>query len=281
MKFSRNLFWSRLDIEISEPVKTDVSELIEKCFQTVQTFEDTYSRFKKGNFLDMLNTHKSSEISSELLSILKLSLKVSQITGGYFDITLRPVLENAWYGVEEGKLEESVGYKNIVIDGNTVELKNGVSIDIWAVGKGYMVDAVYNMLDPHVESFVVNFWGDMRIKGRKKILLEDPYDETKAIGSIVLDGLSIAGSSPNKRRFWSGHHLINPKTKESQNDKIALYVTHRLASFADIFSTALFVSPLEKSLEILEKTKWLEALIVARDGSIYKSRGFDAKLNIS
>ena len=279
MKFSRNLFGSRLDISVSDT--PGMQEFVEKCFTLAENFEETYSRFKKGNFLDILNTEKSSEISSELSSILKLCLQVSELTDGYFDITLRPLLENAGYGVEDGKLEEHLGYKNIVLSGKNLELKNGVSIDLWAVGKGYIVDKIYNMLDARSDEFVINFWGDLRVKGKQDVLLEDPYDDTKSLGNIVIENASIASSTGNKRKLSAGHHLINPKTKESQNDKIALYVTHRLASFADIFSTALFVTPLEKSLEILEKTQWLEALIIGADGSMYKSKWFHSDLHIS
>jgi thiamine biosynthesis lipoprotein len=140
------------------------------------------------------------------------------------------------------------------------------------VGKGYVVDAIYNTLSKHNEAFVINFGGDIRIKGNKKVMLEDPYDDSKAIGSIDLHDIAIASSNGNKRKTQHGHHLINPKTKKSQNDKIALYVTHKLATFADIFSTALFVTPLELSLKILEQTPGLEALIIESDGTMHKSR---------
>lgn len=92
--------------------------------------------------------------------------------------------------------------------------------------------------------------------------------------------MAIASSSGNKRKFSQGHHLMNPKKGESQGDKIAVYVTHKLGVFADIFSTALFVTPLKKSLEILEKTPWLEALIIWSDGKIFKSQGFNCILNV-
>jgi thiamine biosynthesis lipoprotein ApbE len=48
-----------------------------------------------------------------------------------------------------------------------------------------------------------------------------------------------------------GHHLIDAKSKKSQNDKLIVYVTHNLAVFADIFATALYVTPIKVSLDIL------------------------------
>jgi thiamine biosynthesis lipoprotein ApbE len=51
---------------------------------------------------------------------------------------------------------------------------------------------------------------------------------------------------------------MNPKERQSENNKIGVYVTHKLASFADGFSTALFVTPLDISIDILNKVSGLE-----------------------
>jgi thiamine biosynthesis lipoprotein ApbE len=51
---------------------------------------------------------------------------------------------------------------------------------------------------------------------------------------------------------------MNPKNKSSQNDIEIVYITHKLTVFSDIFATALYVTPLEKSIEILSSVKGLE-----------------------
>ncbi|MDD3144827.1 MAG: FAD:protein FMN transferase [Candidatus Gracilibacteria bacterium] len=276
MEYSKNLFGSRLDITIRSDIKVD--DIIENCFLQAENFENKYSRFIKGNYLYKLNKEKSSQIDGELFSILELCKKVSELTSGYFDITILPFLENAGYGIENKIIDENIGYKNIEINDNYIFLKNGVSIDLGSVGKGYIIDKIYNILDKSFDEFIINFGGDIRVKGKHIIYLEDPFDDKKIIGEIELENCSIAGSSPNKRKLNKGHHLINPKNKESQNDKIALFVTHKLASFSDIFSTALFVTPLDESLKILGKINGLEGLIIDKDGSIYKSTNFNCKL---
>ena len=133
---------------------------------------------------------------------------------------------------------------------------------------------IYNILDKKIDNFVINFWGDIRIKWEKIVHLEDPKDETKIIGSIILNNSSIASSAWNKRIFWSSHHLLNAKSGRSQDDKLAVFVHHKLACFADIFATTLFVCPLEKSLEILSSIPGLEAMIIAENWEIYKSKWF-------
>ncbi|MDD2908000.1 MAG: FAD:protein FMN transferase [Candidatus Gracilibacteria bacterium] len=278
MKKSRDLFGSRLDITIySEKIN---EEIIENCFEEAIKFEKKYSRFIKGNYLYNLNKEKSSQIDGELFSIIELCKKVSDLTNGYFDITILPFLENIGYGIEKEKQDENIGYKNIEIINDYIYLKNGVSIDLGAVGKGYIIDKIYNIISKNYDNFIINFGGDIRVKGKHTIYLEDPLDDKKIIGEIELENISIASSSPNKRKTIKGHHLINPKNKNSQSDKLALFVTHRLSSFSDIFSTALFVTPLEESIKVLGKINGLEGLIIDKNGSIYKSNNFNCKLNI-
>ena len=277
MKFSRDLFWSRLTITInSQNISEDV---INNCFNETKYFEKKYSRFIKWNYLDKLNKTKSSQATWELLSLIKLSKKVSDLTDWYFDITILPLLENIWYWKDDKILDENIWYKNIEISWGKIILNNWVNIDLWAVWKWFMIDKIFNILNPIYNSFIIDFGWDIRIKWTHNILLEDPNNDKKSIWKIKLNNISIASSSPFKRQTNKWHHLINPKDK--QDDKIAIYITHKLSSFSDIFSTALFVSNIEKSIEILNKIKWLEWMIIVKNWEIFKTKWFNCELNIN
>jgi len=277
MKYSHACFGSRLEITIDS--SENYTDIVKACFHTADEFEQKYSRFINGNILYSLNNTKTAKVDSEFLSIINLCQRVSKLSDGHFDITLLPVLENLGYGIHTETLHESVWYENIIISENTITLNNNVSIDIGAVGKWYMVDKIYNMLSEKFESFMINFGWDIRLQWYKTIQLEDPNDALKSIGYIDIENISIASSAGNKRKFWNSHHLLNAKTKQSQNDKLAVYVTHKLSSFSDIFSTALFVTPLERAIKILEQIPGLEALIIASDGKMYKSKWFNCIFN--
>ena len=277
MKYTHPCFGSQLVISTDET--TDISDLIVSCFEMADEFERKYSRFISWNFLAHLNEIKKSVIDEEFYTLVDTCLKISKITDWYFDMTILPVLENLWYGVAEKKLDDDYGYKNIILGKDFIELKNNVSIELGAIGKGYMVDKIWKRLEPILENFVINFGWDIIVKGKEEIELEDVHDQTKMIGVITVKDSAIASSAGNKRVFEESHHLINPETKQSQNDKKAIYVTHKYASFADVFSTALFVTPLKKALKIIAETEWLEALIVGNDGKMYKSRWCNVVFN--
>jgi len=271
MKLSAELFGSLLTIKI--PDANDTAD-IDYCFDITRNFENKYSRFISWNYLDTLNTNKNSVIDAEFFSIINLCLKVSELTQWYFDITLLPILENAWYWMRKQKLEEHIWYKNIILSSEKIKLHNNVSIDLWSVGKGYMIDKIYKYLDGKYNNFVIDFGWDIRVKWRHIISLEDPNDMTQIIWNIELENSSIASSSWNRRKFWNFHHLMDPKTGKSVDDKQAIFLTHKLSSFSDIFSTALFVSPIEIAIRVLNSVPGLEGMIISSDWKIHKTTGF-------
>lgn len=279
MKYSKDALGSYFEITIWGTWENNDLGVPESLL-AIETFERKYSRFINGNILSDINTEKKYELEPEISALIRLSQKVSHMTEGSFDMTLLPLLENAGYGIQDEVILEQYGYKNIDLEGNTLTLHNDVSIEFGACGKGYLLDLVYRILEKYHTDFILNFWGDIRIKGEQSILLEDPLDTQKHIWTIEVRNGALASSSGNRRKTHSWHHLIDVRKKHSQDDKIALYVTHPLWVFADIFATALFVTPLKKSLEILETTDKLEALIIWKDGKIYKSEWFNAQLNI-
>jgi thiamine biosynthesis lipoprotein len=276
MKFSKELCGSKLEILIH--TEWEFSDLIQKCFKIVEDFETTYSRFIVWNYLYELNKNKYAKIDTEFESIIKLCLKVSHITNGYYDITIQPILENAWYWIDQSKMIENIGYKNIVLEQGFITLNNWISIDLWSVWKGYIVDKIYNLLNKDLNNFSINFWWDIRVSRERKIQLEDPINNEKILWSILLNQQAIASSGWSKRTLIDGHHLFDAKSKKSQNDKLIVYVTHNLAVFADIFATALYVTPIKESLDILASIPGLEAMIIDDKWKIYKSRWF--KYNI-
>lgn len=278
MKYTKNALGSRLEITFFEVIEND--SVVTESFSLIDDFEKKYSRFIEGNILSAMNTQKKYTLEPEIVALVRLCIKVSEMTQGSFDITLLPLLENTGYGIREEKMNESFGYKNIDLKENILTLHNEVQIEFGSCGKWYLLDLVYNTLRKYYTHFVLNFGWDIRVSGEQEIVLEDPLDTTKSIWKICLRDWALASSSGNRRKTDTGHHLIDMQRESSQNDKLAIYVTHPLWVMADIFATALFVSPLEKSLEILEKTNNLEALIISREWKIYKSQGFTVDLHI-
>lgn len=276
MKYTQDLLWSRLKIEFFQENEWQKA-LVETAYTRVRQFEQHYSRFLLWNFLERLNKEKKAPLDTELRSLLQLAKKVSELSQGHFDITIRPFLENRGYGIEKDILEEVYGSQYIELTETEVILHHGVTLDLWALGKGYMIDTIYNILCQQNSDFIIDFWGDIRVKWSHIIQLEDPYEIGKTLGNIEVQNMAIAASSGSKRKFWNGHHLLSPKSPDASGEIVAVYTLHRLALFADTFSTALFVSPLDIALKMMRETKGLSACIILRNGTIHTSADFKAQ----
>jgi thiamine biosynthesis lipoprotein ApbE len=277
MLIEKQSCWSLIVIDTKDNNLS--SQTLDKIEKTLYDFEQKYSRFIPWNFLHVLNHTWKSKLDEEFKTLFRVCDLLNKQTNWFFDITVLPFLENNGYGIEKDKLVESYWMDKIEIIWDEIILKNDVKIDFWAIWKGYLVDSIYAILSKEISDFSINFGWDIKIwNQREKVWLEDPYDDKKLIGEIYLSWCSLASSSAQKRQFWTYNHLVNPISKDTKSDKIAIYIKHKLAIFADAYSTALFVTPLEKALEILEKTSELEALIIAKNGEIYKTSWFDAEI---
>jgi len=273
--FKKETFWSLIEIETDKNIENN--DLVQ-INTLLEDFENKYSRFKKNNFLYNLNKTWKATIDEEFKTLFDFCSMLNEITDGCFDITVASVLENLGYWIEKEVIDKKIWFKNIEIALNEIILNN-TTIEFWAIWKGYIIDKIYDILIKKHEDFIINFGWDIRVwKSEKVIWLEDPYDNNKLIWEIKLKNIAFWSSSGQKRAFWDSHHLINSKNKTSQDDKLSIYLTHKYASFADGFSTALFVTPLEQSLIILNNTPWLEWMIISESGEIYKSSGFDVDL---
>lgn len=266
-------------IKIDTKENTINHNILSQIYSILDNFEKKYSRFIKWNFLYKLNKSWKSVIDSEFKTLFRVSDFLNKASSWYFDITVLPFLENYWYWIEKSRLKENFWMNKIKIIWEEVFLKDWVKIDFWAIWKGYLVDKIYNLLIKELDIFSINFGWDIKIAKQEEIVwLEDPFDDKKIIWEIIISEESLCSSSWEKRKFWHHNHIINPFIKDSQSDKISVYIKHKLATLWDAYSTALFVTPIEKSLEIIEKTPWLEALIISKSWEIYKSCWFNAIL---
>lgn len=274
MIFEKEALWSILKIITNNEIDNNI---LNKIINFVDIFENKYSRFIKNNFLYNLNKYWESIIDKDFLTLFNLSKTLYKLTDWYFDITIWNILTEYWYW-KQYNTNNIIWFENIILNWNQINL-NWTNIDFWALWKWYIIDNIYDFLINNYDDFIIDFGWDIKVWNiEKNIWLEDPIDEKKLIWLIKVQNLSFASSSWNKRKFWNNHHLINPKNKLSQNDKISIYLTHKSACIADWFSTALFVTPLEKSLKILKKIDWLEWLIISKNWEIYKSKWFNVEL---
>jgi thiamine biosynthesis lipoprotein len=164
-------------------------------------------------------------------------------------------------------------------DGTKVTTTQPILLDFGAVGKGYLVDLVAELLEQRgVGEYVIDASGDIRHHGGNEqiIGLENPMDPSLAIGTAKLQNASLCASATNRRKWGNGlHHVIDGRTGKPTDDVIATWVVADTTAAADGLATALFFVGAER----LKDWKF-QYVRLHSDGKIEHSHDFVGELFI-
>lgn len=236
----------------------------------VRAFESDYSRFKDDSFVSMLNrTKRLIDPPRELIDMLLFAQTMYQVGSGVFNISITPSLTGVGYGKARGEARiNTTDLMGITIADGEVTLAPDVEIDFGGFGKGWLVDALADVLHSHnVHEFIINGGGDIRVSSASEVelALEHPTHEDQMIGTTRIASGGLAVSSPYKRSWKVGgvtkHHIIDPRTGESvTNDIASVYVRASTTLVADVMATILLVDP--SLLDRLKKDFDLDVIVI-------------------
>ena len=252
-----------------------------KVKQRTEEFDKNYSRFRNDSLVSewakKAGEYKLPDDAGRLLYFYK---KLYDATNGLVTPLIGKTMEQSGYDKDYSliskKLTAPVAWEEAIeIKPNTIIVKLPVLLDFGAAGKGYLVDIIAHLLYTNdIDQFCIDAGGDMIIRDLpQKIGLEDPYDDTRILGTVEITNGALCASAGNRRKWKGYHHIINPKTLQPVDNVKATWVKAENAVLADGIATSLFfVSP-----EILSRTFNFEyAMIEGDDMKI--SNGFNAEL---
>lgn len=246
--------------------------------ERINTFDMTYSRFREDSLVAHIRERAGEYLFPEDTRMLfSLYKELYFLTKGKITPLIGSVLVDAGYDPEYSltpqahiasapSWEEVMEYTHPVLT-----TKVPISLDFGALGKGYIVDIVAEILENKgVLCYTINAGGDIKTTTLLHVGLEDPRDTSKAVGVVKITSGSICGSSGN-RRAWKGFtHIIDPQSVVSPTHIHALWVVADTTLLADALTTALyFVDP-----EVLLKNYHFEYAIIYADNSIRHSEAF-------
>jgi FAD:protein FMN transferase len=226
--------------------------------------------------------------------VLKRATEYSILTDGYFDVTVKPLVD-FWMkevkrsgkiptGDELSQYLELVDYRNLIIDEDNNRArfnKDEMEVTLGGIAKGYAIDRVCAILESRgIGDALVDIGGDIRAIGEKSwtIGIVDPRVEGELLGVIQLENKAIATSGDYMRYHLIGaeriHHIIDPKTGEPAGDSISVTIVAQDSLSADALSTGVFVIGPEKGRGLLDSIR-VGGLIVGPEGEIITSDYWD------
>lgn len=239
---------------------TRIAELEKNIFADVKKIEESAGN---GEFI---------EISPEVYEILEIAQKYSELTNGAFDVTCGAAVE--LWGIETKNsrvpnLEEIAAVKNFVgrehlhlHNGKAQIDLRGVKLNLGGIAKGYGVDLTRKIFAKYgIRDGLIDFGNSTIFAiGNKKIGIKNPDDPSKLAEIVEIKDCAISTSGDYEKFFIvEGRryaHIIDPKTcapAASGISSISVIVSDdekNCATVADIFSTAFFVTGIERAEEI-------------------------------
>ncbi|MBR2406172.1 MAG: FAD:protein FMN transferase [Clostridia bacterium] len=283
-----------ISVTIYEAGDTEVEAVLDRCFAEVKRLEGLFSATLPNSDVARINQAGGTAVTvaEETAELLAESLKYSALSDGAFDVTLRPVIELWDFSGNSGVVDavllphalKTVDYRAMSVDGQTVTLTIGGSIDLGGIAKGYIADRLRELLEQEgVTSAVVDLGGNIVVCGSKngddwRVGIKDPADVSSLCAVVTGQNLSVVTSGIYERGFTLDgvryHHLLSPKTgMPVQNGLASVTIACESSVQADALSTACFVLGESAGLELVRSLDGVEALFVRQDGKMIASEG--------
>ena len=261
----------------------------------LKLFNNIFSTYIPTSEISKLNKAKFDrfKVSRSMGKLLDVSIEIFRKSGGYFDITVGPIV-NAWGFGPDGKRKKPteeeikeimklVGSHNIELKKNFLHLaKKGIYVDMSAIAKGFGVDELVKHLEYNGHNnFMVEIGGEVRARGQKPdgsiwtVGIEGPSQKLgQKIAKVVkLKNLAMA-TSGNYRNFLKYgdeifSHTIDPKTGYPANHKtVSVTVMHEYCADADAWATALMSMGPQKGLDVANKNGLMVLFQVKEEQSV-------------
>ncbi len=294
MHIEGNVFGSYFAIDYYG--EKDYSTEMEKIFNEIDKSVSTYRQDSEISIWNIGND--SITVSAYFLEIAEIAQKIFQESEGYYDPTVKTLVEG--WGFGNGKpnaslsqnqvdsLLQYVGYDKIEVFKNKHQIKksnSGIQLDYNSIAPGYTADKIAEfLLEKKVENFLIDIGGEIHCNGKSlssdspwKVGIEDPTKDVNHrtyLEIVPLENQSLA-TSGNYRKVKTDNlgrkivHTINPKTgmPEVSNILSATIVTD-LCSEADAYATASMAMGYPKAAKFLEKLKLKSFLILEENNKI-------------
>ena len=280
-------------INNDEKIKKEIDSLFEIINQSLSTYisDSDISKINRGDSLLVVDKH--------FKKVFNKSHQIWDISDGFFDPTVGSLVNAYGFGPEIkinniskkqiDSLIELTGFLKVsmTLEGTIKKKFHNIYFDFNAIGKGYMVDVISELLDNYkIKNYLIEIGGEIIAKGINpnsgkywKIAIDTPDQKKnrKFIKTILLKNKAIA-TSGNYRKYridsLSGIkyvHSINPKNGQSiQSNILSVSVIASDCMTADGWATALMIMPIEFSIPIIESFEDVDAYWILSDSLGYK-----------
>ncbi len=313
---ARNAMGTRFEIVLPGTNERALRGAAEEAFDEIDRLEAQLTKYDSRSEISGINAHAAREVvrvEPRLFALLQTALEISAATDGAFDPTVAPLMR-AWGFVGAGgrlpdpeaveRAREITGWYHIGLDEEAFTLwfgREGVSLDLGAIGKGYAIDRAIELLrDAGITSALLHGGtstvyglglpqaaaatgaqavdGDTRVgEGEPaeavagwRVAIRDPGGpEGSSLAEVLLRDRALSVSGSHGKAFREGDrlygHVLDPRTGEPTQAAILAAVGHPSATVTDALSTALLVLGPEALPDLTKRFPEADLLVVTSE----------------
>jgi len=272
-------------VEISATSKNKhIGKQIDSVFAYINHLEKKLNEYEPDSWISNVNgsDRERFDMDKDAYEMLCIADSLYRMSGGAFDITVKPVWDLWGFNDENPTLPDSleikdklklVDFSRISFDRKHLRKPVGMEITFGAIAKGYILDkARQYMTKMGIKSGYINCRSSMTFFGDPVphlVYIQHPRKLDDSIGSFRIKNLSV-GTSGDYQQFYEidgirYHHIIDAHTGYPVPSVHSVTVVNPSAAWADGLSTALFLMPPDQAIDKLKT-------IPGTNGVIYYSK---------
>jgi len=289
-RFSHDAMATTFEIFIQHDDARYAQQAARAAFEELDKLDAELSRFIENSDISRINNladERPLRIGPAAFECLQLCTDMYAETGGAFDVTIGALMD-CWFGEDkkircpcEDELKlarQDTGLHLITLDEEEYTVtkhKSGPSgsaqIDLGGIGKGYAVDQMARLLgDWSIDTALIHggFSSVLALGAPSAtegwpVTLSNPSNREQTLARLYLHNRALSGSGLQR-----GRHIIDPRTAQPVQDKIAAWACADSAAAADVLSTAFMVmSPDEVRQYCLNHSDTLAMLVTDEGGT--------------
>ena len=268
-----------------ENLQKEIEEELKKVDQSL-------SPFNKTSIISQVNRNEKVKVNDMFQEVFSLAEKISTETGGAFDITVAPMVNEWGFGFKKGveptkavldSIRALVGYQKVSLkDNHVVKQDPRIMLDCSAIAKGYGTDVVARYLKRKgITNFMVEIGGEVVTHGVSdknvawRIGVNKPTDDSLNTNQELQAVLEVSdqamATSGNYRNFYYKNgkkyaHTIDPTTGYPvQHNILSATVLAKDCATADAYATSFMVLGMDGAKKILAKHPELMAYLIYSD----------------
>ncbi|MCF8083815.1 MAG: FAD:protein FMN transferase [Deltaproteobacteria bacterium] len=277
--------------------RDEAQQAMGEAFDEIDRLTRIMSRFDSSTAVAQLN-HEGvlKDIPPEVAEVMARSMKFHNLSGGAFDISIKPVVDLFKARFSQGKstppASDQVRKALTLVDARRIHCSGGVirferpgmGITLDGIAKGYIVDRTSAILSGHgIQNHLINAGGDIRTRGHARdkrpwtVAIQDPEKQRQYPDIIHMTNGAIATSGNYEIYFDREkmfHHIVNPATGRSPHDATSVSVLADTAMDADALSTSVFVMGPRRGIRFINSLPRCESLVLARGNQKFPSHGW-------